>query len=461
MTAVLFSLLFACLIGYYGYFLAAEADQVINNPYNTRIAAMANKVIRGNITDRDGNVLATSQQQADGSLLRVYPYNNIFAQSVGYSSKGGSGLESAMNFELLSSHSGLWQELVNDITHKKGMGDTVVTTLDAEIQQAAYEALGDAQGAVVALEPDTGKILAMVSKPDYNPNQINEIWDSLVAEGSTETCLLNRASQGLYPPGSTFKILTALEYIREHPNDWEEYTYECDGCFEYGDYQIRCSENAVHGHMTLRSALAMSCNGAFANMADSLDKEAMRRLCDAAGYNSRLDFLLPQSVSSFPVDGDTDTWEMLQSVIGQGKTQTTPLQNALVAASVANGGVIMKPYLVDRVVGEDGSIIEKNMPESMGEVMTPEEAELMTELMVGVINEGTGAAGGSSQYQVAGKTGSAQFDSSDDTHALFIGFAPAENPEIVVSVVVEKGGSGGRVAAPIAKAVMDAALLGQ
>lgn len=457
--AVTFGLIFAGLMCYYGYFLSVQADQVINNPYNTRIAAMAGKVIRGDITDKNGNLLATSQVQEDDSVLRVYPYGRTFAQAVGYHSKGGSGIEAAMNFELLSSHSGILKGLVNDVTHQKGQGDTVVTTLDARIQQAAYDALGDYSGAVVAMEPGTGKILAMVSKPDYDPNQINEIWDSLVGEGSTETCLLNRVTQGLYPPGSTFKILTALEYIREHPDDWEDYTYECDGAFEYGDYTIRCSENAVHGHMTVRSALAKSCNGAFANMAESLDKDAMRSLCDAVGYNSRLDMALPQSATSFPIDQNTDTWQMLQSVIGQGKTQTTPLVNALMAASVANGGTIMKPYLIDRVEGANGKIQEKNMPQSLSKVMTPEEAELMTELMVGVINEGTGSAGGSDQYQVAGKTGSAQYDSSENTHALFVGFAPADNPKIVVSVIVEQGGSGGRVAAPIAKAVMDAALL--
>ena len=159
------------------------------------------------------------------------------------------------------------EQTLNQLADRKNLGDNVITTLDVDLQQAAQAALGDRKGAVVALEPDTGKILAMVSRPGFDPNTLGQEWETLISGDNTQAQLLNRVSQGVYPPGSTFKIVTALEYIREHPNTWQEFSFDCDGSYEHGDYTISCYHGNAHGHQNLPQAFANSCNGAFASLA--------------------------------------------------------------------------------------------------------------------------------------------------------------------------------------------------
>ena len=212
--------LFVGLMGYFGYFLQVQSETVINNSYNARLDSFSDRIIRGEILSNDGTVLAKTNVAEDGTEVREYPYGSLFAHVVGYSDQGKTGLESLANFYLLSSHMNLVEQAVNELSDVKNLGDQVVTTLDVGLQQAASDALGDRRGAVVVMEPDTGKILAMVSKPGFDPNQLSSQWESLISGDNTEAQLLNRAAQGVYPPGSTFKIVTLLEYIREHPDTW-------------------------------------------------------------------------------------------------------------------------------------------------------------------------------------------------------------------------------------------------
>ncbi|OYP02111.1 hypothetical protein CG709_10690 [Lachnotalea glycerini] len=210
--------LFVLLMGYFVYFNIVKSPSIINSSYNTRQDLFAKKVIRGKIVSSDGKILAQTVVSEDGTESREYPYDNMYAHVVGYASKGKAGLESLMNFNLLTSNAPLMERIIKEFKGVKNTGDNVVTTLDSKLQETAYKALGSNNGAVVVMEADTGRILAMVSKPDYNPNDIDTIWDSLVATDNTEdSSLLNRATQGKYPPGSTFKILTLMEYIRENP----------------------------------------------------------------------------------------------------------------------------------------------------------------------------------------------------------------------------------------------------
>jgi len=216
----IFVALFLVLMGYITYFQVARSRDIIRSPYNARQDSYADRVVRGKILDKDGNVLAQTNVSEDGTETREYPYGNMFAHVVGYSVQGKSGLESVENFELLTSNAFFLEKIKNEFQDKKNMGDSVVTTLNLELQEAAYDALGNYKGAVVVMEPSTGKILAMVSKPDFDPNTVAENWDFLNTD--QDSVLLNRATQGQYAPGSTFKVVTALEYMRENP-DYENY----------------------------------------------------------------------------------------------------------------------------------------------------------------------------------------------------------------------------------------------
>lgn len=448
-------LLFVCMIGYFGYFLQAKSNDTINNAYNSRLDRFADRIIRGDVLSSDGRVLALSRVAEDGSETRQYPYDSLFAHVVGYSDHGKTGIESLANFYLLSSHVNLVEKTMNELADVKNLGDNVVTTLDVDLQQVAYDALGDRRGAVIVMEPDTGKILAMVSKPDYNPNTLGADWAALISEENNQAQLLNRASQGLYPPGSTFKIITALEYIRQNPDTWQDFRFDCSGSYTHGDYTIKCYHNNVHGHQNLEQAFANSCNGAFASMGLTMDPGRWRDFTEQLLFRSELPLAIPYSKSSFTMGNGAGDWEILQTSIGQGATQMSPMHNAMLTAAIANGGVLMKPYLIDHVENIAGEEVTKFMPESYGPLISAQEAETMAMLMRSVVSVGTGSAVRTDAYSVAGKTGSAEFETGKETHAWFTGYAPADHPQIVVTVLVEESGSGGQIAAPVARAVFD------
>ncbi|MFT4105981.1 MAG: penicillin-binding transpeptidase domain-containing protein [Lacrimispora sp.] len=447
--------LFIGLAAYFGYFLSVKSENVINNSYNARLDSFAERVVRGEIRSSDGRVLARTEVDGEGKETRVYPYDSLFAHVVGYSANGKTGLEALSNFYLLTSHVNLVEQAVNEVSDIKNQGDHVISTLDVDLQKAAYDALGNRKGAVVVMEPGTGKILAMVSKPDYNPNTLQADWAGLVSEENTSGQLLNRAAQGLYPPGSTFKMVTALEYMRENPEHYKDYTFDCDGIYENGEYAIKCYHETAHGHQNLQQAFANSCNGAFASLGLLLNPSGLRTTADQLLFNSDLPLSIAYSKSSYIMGAGADTWQVLQTSIGQGQTQITPLHNAMITAAIANGGTLMRPYLIDHVENSGGNMIKKFMPHSYGNLITAEESAALTELMRSVVTEGTGSALRTDAYTAAGKTGSAEFDKEKETHAWFVGFAPAEAPQIVVSVIVEEGGAGGQTAAPIARTLFD------
>ena len=450
------ALLFLALILYVGYFIQIQGPEVINNSYNARLDRFSDRVHRGKILASDGTVLAHNEEDEDGNELRVYDHGDVFAHVVGYSTKGKTGIESLANFYLLTSHVNLIEQAVNELSGRKNLGDDVVTTLDINLQQTAYSALGDRRGAVIAMEPDTGKILAMVSKPDYDPNTLLTDWAALTDSANTQSQLLNRAAQGLYAPGSTFKILTALEYIREHPDNYKDFHFDCNGVYHNGEYSIKCFHSEAHGSQDFVKAFANSCNGAFSSMGLELDLNRFAATAEELLYNRPLPFSgFPYKESSFNMKAGADIWEIFQTSIGQGQTQMTPIHGGMIAAAIANGGTLMKPYLIDHVENVGGDVIKKFMPQSYGNLMTAEESSSLTELMRAVVTEGTGSAVRTDAYTVAGKTGSAEFDKDKETHAWFIGFAPAEHPKLVVSVIVEEGGSGGKTAAPIARSLFD------
>ena len=454
------ALLFLALILYVGYFIQIQGPEVINNSYNARLDRFSDRVHRGKILASDGTVLAHNEEDEDGHELRVYDHGDVFAHVVGYSTKGKTGIESLANFYLLTSHVNLIEQAVNELSGRKNLGDDVVTTLDINLQQTAYSALGDRRGAVIAMEPDTGKILAMVSKPDYDPNTLLTDWAALTDSANTQSQLLNRAAQGLYAPGSTFKILTALEYIREHPDNYKDFHFDCNGVYHNGEYSIKCFHSEAHGSQDFVKAFANSCNGAFSSMGLELDLNRFAATAEELLYNRPLPFSgFPYKESSFNMKAGADIWEILQTSIGQGTTLITPLHSVLITSAVANGGTLMKPYLLDRVVSAGGEEVKKFLPEAYGSMMTADEAGKLTELMKAVTDVGTGSAVRTEDYTAAVKTGTAEFETGKETHAWFTGFAPAEAPKIAVTVLVEESGSGGKIAGPVARAMFDAYLL--
>ncbi len=442
---------FLCMAGYLTYFMVTKSQKIINNPYNKRQEVLAKKVRKGKVLSGDGKVLAETRTNRDGKDTRVYPYGKVFCHVVGRDSNSMTGIEREYCYPLLTSHLGPLGRLANTFRGEKSPGDQVVTTLDAGLQEAAYDALGSHRGAVVAMEPSTGKILAMVSKPAYDPNQVEENWEELVNASQEDSKLINRATQGLYPPGSTFKIMTAMEYMMENPETYGDFSYRCRGTDSFSGNRINCYGKERHGKLDLQSAFAKSCNGAFAKIGTKMDLARFRKLNEKFYFNRDLPVDFEYNKSKFSMDEDSDMGEITQTVMGQGKTMITPLENALIASTIANGGEMMSPYLVERLETESGRVVTQYEPKSKGRIVDEWVAAKMNKLMKTVVNQGTGSALASLPVQVAGKTGSAEFDSEGTSHAWFVGYAPADNPKIAVSIVVEGAGTGSQYAVPIAK----------
>ena len=449
--------IFLAMIVYFTYFQVARSEQFINNPYNTRLDTFAKRIIRGDIVTDDGTLLATTKTDADGNETRKYPQGRKYAHVIGYADNGKAGLESSYNFQLLRSHSFILERVVNEIEGKKNQGDTLVTTLNDDLQQAAYEALGDRKGAVVVLEPDTGKILAMVSKPDFDPNTIVSNWDAILANDDQNSVLLNRASQGLYPPGSTFKLVTALEYIREHPKTYKNYSYDCTGSITADSYTLHCFGNSVHGEVDLKRSMAKSCNSSFANIGLTLDLKSYADTCEDLLFNKSLPTEFASSKSRFSLQPGASDSAVMATAIGQGETLVSPLHMALIVSAIQNDGVLMNPYLVQRVENSDGSEVERYEPSTYGRLMTESEAKALRGMMKTVVKEGTASALASEKYTAAGKTGSAEFGTNKgDSHAWFVGYAHAKGySPVSIAVIVEGAGSGSTVGVPIAKTVFD------
>lgn len=445
-------------MAYIIYFTIVRAGSFVNSPYNQRQDAFAEHVIRGDITDRNGNVLAETQVDDDGTETRVYPYGSLFSHVIGYSDPelGKTGLESVENFELLTSNAFFMEKIRNEFNGDKNTGDTVVTTLDADLQQAAYDALGDNKGAVVVMEADTGKILTMVSKPDFDPNTIQEDWDYLNSDEENSPTL-NRATNGSYAPGSVFKIVTTLAFMRQN-KDYQNYTYDCSGSITEGDTTIHCFDSIAHGQEDLKSSFANSCNSSFANIGLSLDISDYRDTAKQLLFNSDLPGVLDYTKSSFALDKDSDTAEIMMTAMGQGKTTVSPYHMALIVQAIANGGTLMEPYLVDSITNYTGTEVRRNVPKSYGRLMTSDEAAQLKEYMTAVVDEGTGSVLSGRSYTVAGKTGTAEYSMIDGerTHSWFVGFSNVDNPELVISVITEgSDGSASGKAVSIAGTILD------
>ena len=455
--AALFSLaLLVVLLSYVVYIQVVNSDRLAFHPLNRRSAEASRLIERGKITDIHGEILALSRFSQE-EYRREYPYGAVFAHLVGYDSLkyGKTGIEG--NYDGYLSGQSNPEKRLGAISQlfASGSGNTVVLTLDAALQQAAYQALGTHRGAVVVINPQTGAILAMVSRPGFDPNTLDSTWDSIANAASSP--LLNRAAQGLYPPGSIIKTMVAEAVLagKLAENNRE---FICNGALKIGaDYTLTESDHQAHGKLHLREALAVSCNITFGQLTLDLGRSNMAKTFERYGFNQQLTGDLHEAASQIPDFSRLNDGDLAQTGIGQGSLLVTPLRMAMLAATFANKGIMMKPYVVQRVTEPDGTLVKQAVPASW---LTPADSKLASEvadMMVSVVEEGTGAAAALRGIQVAGKTGTAE-NPHGNPHAWFIGFAPAENPQVAIAVIVENGGSGGRVAAPLARQILSQAL---
>lgn len=451
----LFVAVFLCMMGYTCYYAITNQQELINNSYNGRQELLVSQNTRGSIYAAGGQVLAQTQTDAEGKETRVYPYENLFSHAVGYASNGKFGIESTANYYLINSNAKLADKVASDVSGAKYPGDSVVMTLDVGLQEIASQSLGIYKGAVIVSEPATGKILAMVSKPDFDPNEIDVIWDALIKDKDS-TVLLNRATQGLYPPGSTFKIVTALEYIRENPDSYRQYTYQCNGRYSSGQDVINCYHGSVHGYEDFTKSFAKSCNASFANIGMQLDRTKFHDTLEGLLFNQELPVSFAYNRSKLEISAGTSDSDIMQAAIGQGTTQITPLHVNMITCAIANKGTLMKPYMVDYVKNNEGNIIKQFHPDTYKKLMSEDEAAALTELMEEVVASGTGTKLSGLSYTAAGKTGSAEYSNvKTESHAWFTGFAPVQEPEVCVTIIIEGAGSGGDYAVPIAKRIFD------
>ena len=471
--ALISLVLFVVLVVNLTWLQLVDAQHLANNPNNVRRLLKEYASQRGPILSGDNQDLAVSKATSDPlKYLRTYPQGSLFAQVIGYDSLvyGTAGLEHTYNSELTGKAGVLSMQNLNDqLFGGNQVGDSVVLTLNATLQKVAASALGNRKGAVVALNPTTGAILAMVSSPSYDPSPLSshdtnteaQAWKSLQADPRKP--MFDRAASGTYPPGSTFKVITTSAALENGFTLSQTYAPATQYLPPQTTSAIKnFGGETCGGDMT--HAFTISCNSYYAHLGDALPAGALARTAEAFGFGTPPPLEIPTAASRMPTDAELKAPPYAaQSAIGQYNVAATPLQMALVAAAIANGGKIMTPYLVDRVLDPQGSVISKTSPSVWKTAVDPQTAASLTALMESVVETGTGTAAQINGVKVAGKTGTAQNAVGKPPHAWFIAFAPANAPQIAVAVLVENGGNlaseatGGAVSAPIARQVMLAA----
>ncbi|GAA1791811.1 MAG: penicillin-binding protein 2 [Actinobacteria bacterium] len=475
--SVLATMLFAMLLLSTTWIQFAKAREINAKPDNRRTLLASYNRERGSIIVAGEAIARSSASTDELKWERSYPLGELYAHVTGYYSfiyGAGGGIEGADD-DLLSGRSDkLFYRRVSDLlTGKAPVGASLELTINPAAQQAADKALGDQRGAVVALDPKTGAILAMVSHPSYDPallashnlGAVEKNWLRLLKDEGNP--MINRAIAGnLYPPGSTFKLVTAAAALESG-----DYTQDSripgpaaltlpgvEKPLPNHDGQA-CGAN---DETTLLHALEISCNTAFAALGMKLGPDALQEQAAKFGFGKVLN--VPMRVTASSVPTGMNEPNTAQAAIGQYDVRTTPLQMAMVAAAIGNGGEVMSPYLVRRVLGSQLQTIDEASPKSLGEAVSTSTARQLTTMMEAVVSQGTGRAAQIGGVQVAGKTGTAQHKVGAAPHAWFVSFAPASDPKVAVAVVVEDGGSagseaaGGSVAGPIAKAVMEAVI---
>ncbi|MCK9874931.1 penicillin-binding protein 2 [Frankia sp. Ag45/Mut15] len=471
-VAVVCMVLFAALLVNANWLQVGQVHSLKTEPTNGRQITERLERERGSILAGDVEIARSVASNDQYKYQRQYPAGSLYADVTGYYTLfTAAGLERSQDVFLSGDDDRLLASRVTGLfTNQQRRGGTVLTSLVPAVQQAAAQALGDRRGAVVALDPKTGAVLAMVTSPTYDPSPLashtektaTDAYGVLAADKAQP--LLNRATQQTYPPGSTFKLITAAAALAagRHPDDRIAAPNELKLPLSTVTLPNFDGETCGDGQTdTLIHALTISCNTAFGQLGIDLGDDALRSQAEAFGFNTTFpDLPVSQARSVFP--SDLDGAQTAQSAIGQYNVRVTPLQMAEVVAAIANGGTEMKPYLVSELRGPDKRTISRTSPKELGKPISGDVAAELTTMMESVVTAGTGRKAQIDGVTVAGKTGTAEHGTDVAPHAWFVGFAPADNPRVAVAVIVEDGGgeigTGGAIAAPVAKQVMQAAL---
>ena len=471
---VLFAVLFGLLVAFTSRWTVFEAAGLEDNSANRRPLLQQQKTPRGRILASDNRtVLARSVPRGRGEdrvYTRIYPERGLFAHPVGYSFllNGQRALERYRNDELTGEEDE-FQSILTGLEDRTRKGFDVVTNLDVQAQQTAYAALQGRKGAVVAIEPSTGKVRVMASVPDYDPNLVPGDIGELSRD--PDKPVLNRTTQEAYPPGSTCKVVTATAAI-DSGAATPDTIIDGSSPREVSGTPLENFGGTDFGPITVTDALTNSVNTVFAQLGEKVGRSTLVEYMKRYGFfeDPKLDFPEDEMIASGirRADGDLveDGFDVGRVAIGQGglegEIRATPLQMAEVAATIANGGRLMKPRLTDRVLRDDGRVKERITPDLQAEVMKESTAKALTEMMGRVVEEGTGTQAALAGIQVAGKSGTAEVGANREfTQPWFIAFAPIDDPRMAVAVTLERTqGQGGTVAAPIARQVLESLLSG-
>lgn len=470
--------LFAVLIGFTSYWAVFDADSLKSAEANKRPLLQQQRIERGRILAADGTVIARSVPRGSGDALRYvrrYPEGSLFAHPIGYSfvRYGDSEFERFHNSELVGEGSE-FASILDELLGKNQRGNDVVTNLDAEAQRVALDGLSRVgYGAVVALDPRDGRVRALASNPPYDPNRVpDELsqWN----DNDLETPLVDRGTQSRYPPGSTFKVVTAAAAL-DSGEITVDTTIDAPGTIEVQGQPLSNSDGSSYGPITLEPALTSSVNTWFAQLGERLGAETLFEYMDRFGFGSVPPIDLPERelvvsgvFSENELLGPGDPVDVARIAFGQERLLATPLQMAMVASAVANGGSLMRPQIWSRVVDPDGRTVKRLDPSEYSRPIGAEAATQLTEGMEGVVREGTGFAAAIPGVSVAGKTGTAETPGNEscspgaEKQAWFIGFAPSDDPQVAIAVSIECTAEfGGSVAAPIFREVAETILGGE
>ncbi|GHU68655.1 peptidoglycan glycosyltransferase [Clostridia bacterium] len=450
---IIFALMYLGLGGYFAYSVSVYSDRWFADPVNPNIMH-TDGVIPGTVYDKNGMVLAKSVEAEEGKFTRVYAESASVRRAVSQllgDTRGqvANGVESFMSAYLLGYRAGLMTRLSQSLSGEPRRGDNIRLTIDAMlcVYAAEHFPVGKS-GAVVVLNYKTGDVLAMVSLPNYDP----------ASDAHAAGSYYNRVTNVLYPPGSTFKLITYAAALKELP-DVETRTFNCTGRFTVDELSIVEASGASHGSITLRRALEQSCNITFAQLALEMGYPAIERQARAFGFNDTVLFHdLVVRDSKYPITSQTRD-DLAQSSYGQGRVETTPLAMALVAATIANNGTMMEPKLLDRASPTEtgglpvGSSVYRK-------VLDEGRAAILKEAMVATVQAGSASQASINGYRVGGKTGSAEVssDKTVPTHAWFTGFIDDPQHPLAICVLIEGGGSGASAAAPLARDILREAI---
>lgn len=450
---LLFSILFALLVANLTLIMVVQAESYQNMPGNNHTLAREAKTERGTISTYDGTVLAKSEKQSDGTYQRVYPAGDLASHVVGYASTqyGTSGIEAAYNETLKGQQNfASWTDVVNSLASINTPGNDIVLTLNSKIQQAAQDALAGEVGACVVLDPETGAVLALASSPTYDAQDVEQLIQQAAENsgGESSSELYNRATQALYAPGSTFKMVTLATALQDGVAT-EETKYDSPGTMEIGNATVTNVNENDYGTISLARATEVSSNTVYGQLGVEIGAERLVSGAEAFGFNDSIDFDLPLATSLMPNPSEMTEWETAWAAAGEpvgehespAGPQATVMEMALVGCAIANGGTIMQPYLVDGIYNANGERSFTGTATKLMQAVDEATANRVLEVLEGVVSNGSGGAAAVEGATVAGKTGTAE-RGDDTSDSWFVGIAPAESPRVVVAIAIEKGDSG-------------------